>query len=123
MDIGFLQQAITNFPLKSLFLVSVPVGYVPNFPNEIFTVINTETSTLCAEPCIMIANSSEKVFLRTPLAVKVQFAQAALQREDARNTTVPSQLLRVRHDLCSFYLSSSAEKNLLEFTMILFLLS
>ena len=83
------------------------VGIVVNFPLTMFHFLPMRLLPLQIRnraKCIglRLRILVKVVFCRLSQQPKVQFPQKAVQTDDARTTTVPSQRLLFLHDICSF---------------------
>ena len=99
-----LQQRINRIPLhKFRYRGPFPSDYFPTLDNDTFDIINAQPSKMQGEHWIINVNSRQILYFADSLGrKKVQFAQAAIWTDDAGTTAVPSQRLRLLHDICSF---------------------
>ena len=103
MDTVPFQQIFSRIPLFKLRYRGAFISdYVPAFDNDIFALINTQPSKMQGELWIMIASSRQILFFKDSRSWKVQFLYATLREDGARITTVPSQRVRLLHDISSF---------------------
>ena len=75
-----------------------------NLDNDTFAISNTQSINVHGDQWLVkdCKLSSQFVFCRLCQSWNVMFPPAAVQADDTKATKVPSQHLRLLHDLCSF---------------------
>ena len=72
MDNTSLKQTVKRIPLlKYRYMRSFPSDVVPNHPNDMFAIINTQPSNTPREHCIMIANFHHELYFADSLGLSI----------------------------------------------------
>ncbi len=102
-----IKQIVNRIPLlKYWYMGSFPSDFVPNLPNDTFTIINTQPSDTPGEHWIMIAKFYHELYFADSVGLSINnqqkpFSKAELQSNGSEKTKRSSQCIRFLHNICS----------------------
>ena len=91
MDKTSLKKIVNSIPvLKYWYIVSFPLEFVPNFPNDTFAIINTQPSNTTGEHRTMIEKLHHVLYFAASLGLslrKLPLSIAELHANDTNKAT------------------------------------